>query len=87
MLRPLGPAFYTSVRDRLRMRAEVAGVDGLLLLAPGNVRYATGWHFSVNERPVGLWLPTSGEPLLFVPLLELENALEVPGVEVRTYEE
>jgi Xaa-Pro dipeptidase len=87
MLRPLGPAFYTGVRDRLRRRAEVAGVDGLVLLAPGNVRYATGWHFSVNERPVGLWLPTSGEPLLFVPLLELENALEVPGVEVRTYEE
>jgi Xaa-Pro dipeptidase len=86
-LRPLGPAFYTRVRDRLRMRAEVAGVDGLLLLAPGNVRYATGWHFSVNERPVGLWLPTSGEPVLFVPLLELENALEVPSVEVRTYEE
>jgi Xaa-Pro aminopeptidase len=87
MLRPLGPAFYTNVRDRLRVRAEAARVDGLLLLAPGNVRYATGWHFSVNERPVGLWLPISGDPLLLVPLLELENALEVPGVEVRTYEE
>jgi Xaa-Pro aminopeptidase len=87
MLRPLGPSFYTNVRDRLRVRAEAARVDGLLLLAPGNVRYATGWHFSVNERPVGLWLPISGDPLLFVPLLELENALEVQGVEVRTYEE
>lgn len=86
-LRPLGADFYDRVRDRLRARADAVGADGLLLLAPGNVRYATGWHFSVNERPVGLWLPTSGAPELFVPLLELENALDVPGVEVRTYDE
>jgi Xaa-Pro dipeptidase len=39
------------VRDRLRARAEGAGLDGLLLLAPGNLAYATGWMFSVNERP------------------------------------
>ena len=51
-LRPLGPTFYTSVRNRLRARAETAEVAGLLLLAPGNVRYATGWHFSVNERDI-----------------------------------
>ena len=86
-LRPLPHSFYSEVRGRLRARAETAELDGLLLLAPGNVRYATGWHFSVNERPVGLWLSTSGASVLFAPLLELENALEVPGVEVRTYPE
>ena len=56
-------------------------------ICSGNVRYATGWHFSVNERPVGLWLPVEGAALLLVPFLELENALSAPGVEVRTYEE
>ena len=86
-LHPLGAGFHAGVRRRLRERAEAAGLDGLLLLAPGNVRYATGWHFSVNERPVGLWLPVEGEPLLLVPLLELENADSVAGVTVRTYEE
>ena len=58
-----------------------------MLLGAGNVAYATGWHFSVNERPMGLWLPADGEALLLVPHLELENAMDVPGVGVRTYEE
>jgi len=84
---PLPPTFFEEVRQRLRRRAEAAELDGLLLLSSGNVTYATGWHFSVNERPIGLWLPVNGEALLLVPLLELENAMDVPGVEVRTYEE
>lgn len=87
MIAPLTPAFRVMVRDRLRGRAEAAGLDGLLLLAPGNVGYASGWKFSIHERPMGLWLPVGGEPVLFVPHLELENALDVPGVQVRTYEE
>jgi Xaa-Pro dipeptidase len=75
------------VRDRLRARAEGAGLEGLLLLATGNAAYATGWHFSINERPMGLWLPVDGEPVLMVPHLELENAEAVPGVRVATYPE
>ena len=86
-LEPLPPDFYEDVRARLRDRADAAGLDGLLLLAPGNVTYATGWHFSRNERPVGLWIGTDGDPLLLVPYLEYEYALGVPGVAVRTYEE
>jgi Xaa-Pro dipeptidase len=84
---PLAPAFRAQVRDRVRTRAASAGLDGLLLLAPGNVTYATGWHFSVNERPMGLWLPVEGEARLLVPRLELENALDVAGVGVSTYDE
>jgi Xaa-Pro aminopeptidase len=86
-LAPLSPAFRAKVRDRLRARAESAGLEGMLLLSPGNVAYATGWHFSVNERPMGLWLPVAGEPVLMVPHLELENAEAVPGVKVATYPE
>ncbi len=86
-LAPLAPAFRARVRNRLRARAEAAGLDGLLVLAPGNVTYATGWHFSVNERPMGLWVPVDGEARLLVPHLELENALDVTGVGVSTYEE
>jgi Xaa-Pro aminopeptidase len=86
-IRPLTPSFHEGVRERLRARATSAELDGLLLLGAGNVTWATGWHFSVNERPVGLWLPVAAEPVLLVPLLELENAAGVPGVEVRTYEE
>jgi Xaa-Pro aminopeptidase len=86
-LRPLRPAFRAAVRDRLRARADAAGLDGLLILAPGNLAHATGWHFSVNERPMGLWLPVSGEARLLVPQLEIEHALDVPGVTVSSYDE
>jgi Xaa-Pro aminopeptidase len=86
-LAPLTPAFRAMLRDRLRARAEAAGLEGLLLLAPGNVAYATGWLFSVNERPMGVWLPVEGEAVLMVPHLELENAEAVPGVRVATYPE
>jgi len=86
-LKPLPSSFYDNVRQRLRERAQGDRLDGLLLLGAGNVGYATGWHFSVNERPMGLWLPVDGAALLLVPHLELENAMEVPGVEVRTYDE
>lgn len=86
-VQPLPPAFHAALRDRLRARAAAAGLDGLLLLAPGNVAYASGWLFSANERPMGLWLPVEGEAVLMVPHLELENALAVPGVRVATYEE
>lgn len=87
MLKPLPSVFYEGVRSRLRARAEAEGLGGLLILAPANVLYATGWHFSVNERPVGLWLPTDGSPVLLVPELERENAESVDGVAVRCYEE
>ena len=86
-MKPLPPAFRDKVRDRLRARAAASGLDGLLILAPGNLAYATGWMFSVNERPMGLWLPVAGDPVLMVPHLELENALSVPGVTVATYPE
>jgi Xaa-Pro dipeptidase len=86
-LKPLPSSFYEDVRQRLRGRAHGDQLDGLLLLGAGNVGYATGWHFSVNERPMGLWLPVDDAALLLVPHLELENAMAVPGVEVRTYEE
>ena len=86
-MKPLPPRFRENVRRRLRERAQAEGLDGLLLLGSGNLAYATGWHFSVNERPMGLWLPVEEEALLLVPHLELENAMDIPGVEVRTYQE
>lgn len=86
-LTPLAASRRAEFRDRVRARVAAAGLDGMLVLAPGNLTYLTGWHFSVNERPMGLWLPVAGDARLLVPHLELENALDVPGVSVSTYEE
>ena len=84
---PLGSAFRAQVGDALRARAAERKLDGVLLLSPANVLYASGFNFSVNERPVGLYVPVSGPVRLFVPLLELENAEPIEGVELGIYEE
>ena len=84
---PLGEDFRQSVRNALRHNAAARGLDGVLLLSPANVFYACGFNFSVNERPIGLYVPVNGAPKLFVPLLELENAEPVQGVELGIYEE
>lgn len=86
-VKPLGTEFRRSVRERLGEAARARGLDGVLLLSPANVFYACGFNFSVNERPIGLYVPVSGPARLFVPLLELENAEPVEDVELATYEE
>ena len=84
--RPLDPAFHAAARGRLRARAQAAGLDGLLLLRASNLAYATGLHFSANERPMGLWLPVAGAPILMLPALERENAGDsIP--DLRLYDE
>jgi Xaa-Pro dipeptidase len=86
-LAPLGQSFRKAAREAIIARAEARGLDGVLLLSPANVGYACGFHFSVNERPIGLYLPVRGTPTLFIPLLELENAADVEGVRLAIYNE
>ncbi len=86
-LRPLSTAFHAAARDRLRARAEAAGLDGLLLLRAPNLAYATGLFLSANERPMGLWLPVAGEPVLMLPELERENSEAAGIAQARFYGE
>ncbi len=83
---PLGRDFYTGAVARLQNRLRDEEVDGTLLLDPANVFYLSGFHYAVNERPVGLFVPLEGEPVLFVPRLEADHAAAA-GVEVRVYDE
>ncbi len=86
-LAPLPPAFHAAARDRLRARAAAAGLDGLLLLRAPNLAYATGLFLSANERPMGLWLPVDGDPILLLPGLERENAEGTGIPDARFYDE
>ena len=83
--RPIGPDDRVTFRERLKTATSEAGLDGLLMLEMPSVVWASGFHHSPNERPVGLFVPVEGEAILFVPLLEREHAEEVPGVLVETY--
>lgn len=86
--RPLEHADRARFRGRLRQAAADRGLDGLLLLEMPSVVWATGFHHSPSERPVGVYVPVDGDPTLFVPLLEREHAEEDGGgLRVETYEE
>lgn len=86
-LHPLPPSFHVRARDRLKARAEAAGLDGMLLLLGPNLAYATGLFLTPNERPMGVWVPVSGEPTLLLPGLERENAEGTGIADLRFYEE
>lgn len=85
--RPLGPDFHRRAVDALQERLAAERLEGALFLTPANVFYLSGWRFSVNERPIGLMVRRSGEPILFIPALERENAMAVPGVLIEEYDE
>ena len=86
-LQPLDAAFFAGARQRLRVRTQAAGLDGLLLLGAPNLAYATGLFLSANERPMGVWLPVSGDPILMLPGLERENAEGTCLSDLRFYDE
>ncbi|WP_232829443.1 Xaa-Pro peptidase family protein [Tropicimonas sp. IMCC34043] len=86
-LRPLSAGFHANMRDKLRQTASDNGLDGHLMLRPSNIAYACGFFYAANERPVGLWLPVEGDPILFIPELERENAESATALAVRFYTE
>jgi Xaa-Pro dipeptidase len=84
---PLTPLFYRGVLDRIREKTEAAGCEGFLVLDSHNLIYASGFFHRANERPMGLYVPVDGEPVLLVPHLEKENAEASWISDVRTYPE
>ncbi|MFM7584884.1 MAG: M24 family metallopeptidase [Caldilinea sp.] len=81
----LGTDFYRARVAQLQRAAGEAGLDGLLVLNPANLMWATGFFHIPNERPLGLYLPADGAPILLVPFLEKENAQESWIEEIRWY--
>jgi Xaa-Pro dipeptidase len=81
----LSEAFYRRKIGQIQARMDEQELDGLLLLDVPNVIYACGFFHVPSERPLGLYIPKNGEPALFVPLLEQENAGDTWVKDIRTY--
>jgi Xaa-Pro dipeptidase len=70
------------IQDELLNRS----VSGLLVTSPYNIYYTTGLFHFPTERPILLFIPQAGEPTLFVPIMEKEEAKEVTCIEdIRDY--
>ncbi len=81
----LNEAFYRRKIGQIQTRMDAEQLDGMLLLDVPNVIYACGFFHTPSERPLGLYIPKSGEVALFVPLLEQENAGATWVKDIRTY--
>lgn len=84
-MKPLDTNFYKRRVEHIRERLATTEFDALLLLDVHNVIYASGFFHIPSERPLGLYIPLNGEPVLFVPLLETENAAGTWIKDVRSY--
>lgn len=83
---PLGEAFYRRISTKIAEGLQAGGeLDGVLLLTVPNIIYASGFLHTPSERPIGFYIPASGQPVLFVPLLEQENAAATWIGDIRTY--
>ena len=72
--------------DRLEKVREAAGAAGLdaVLLTPGpDLRYVIGYDAKQLERLTCLAVPVQGDPVLFVPRLELAAAQASPAGSLR----
>ena len=81
----LPESFYRRLVTRIQTALDAERLDGLLLLDVPNVIYASGFFHVPSERPLGFYIPRSGEPAFFVPLLEQENVAHTWVKDIRTY--
>ncbi|MEV0569303.1 Xaa-Pro peptidase family protein [Dactylosporangium sp. NPDC050588] len=72
----LPDSFYSSVRAELTEALGERGLDGFLATSPADVAYLCGFFYIATERPVYLWMPRSGDPLLVIPRLDDEYAAQ-----------
>ena len=82
---PLGEDFYRGRVAAVQAALAHTDADGVLLLNAPDIVYTAGFVHSPSERPIGLYVPTAGDPVLFIPLLEQENADATWIADVRTY--
>lgn len=67
---------------RVQAALEEAQLDALLVAAPANVAYLSGFHANPHERLIALVVPRAGAPQLVCPSLEEEAARSAVPSEV-----
>ena len=82
---PLGEPFYRRRVAVIQAALTDHDIDGILILDTHNVMYSSGFVHIESERPIGCFVPASGAPILFVPLLEAENAAGTGIGDIRCY--
>ncbi|MGG3493988.1 aminopeptidase P family N-terminal domain-containing protein, partial [Brevibacillus choshinensis] len=74
MLTKIPKDAYAERIARIQEYLQERAISGLLVTNTYNIFYTTGLFHFPNERPVALFVPASGESILFVPVMELAEA-------------
>lgn len=69
------------VQDRLHKER----MDGIIVSDYNNIYYMTGLFHFPTERPLMLYIPVSGEPFVFIPIMEIEEANNTYLEDIRSY--
>ena len=69
----LQPDWYRRKIKQVQQHMAARKLDAVVLLHASNVIYTTGYFHRPTERPLGVLIPKSGEPTLFVPGLETDQ--------------
>lgn len=69
----LQPEWYKKKIAQVQAELEKRKLDALVLLNSHNVVYATGYFHISTERPLGVMIPKSGDPVMFIPELEVDQ--------------
>jgi Xaa-Pro dipeptidase len=69
---------YAARLQTLRQIAAQAGLDAIALMPGRNLIYVTGQHFHLMERPTLALYPREGDPIMILPLLEVEKFAHPP---------
>lgn len=76
--------FYRKLIGRVQQALETRGLEGLFTASYPEIYYLAGFFHYPTERPVGLFVPRTGDPVLFIPRLEEDYVREggwAPDVE------
>jgi hypothetical protein len=69
----LPPAWYRRKVGQVQEAMAERRLEALVLLHATHVIYTTGYFHLSTERPLAVLIPRSGDPVLFIPLLESDQ--------------
>ncbi len=69
----LQPEWYRKKIAQVQGELEKRNLDALLLLDAHNVIYTTGYFHISTERPLGVLIRKLGDPVMFIPELEVDQ--------------
>ena len=69
----LPPEWYRRKIKQVQAKMAERNLNAIVLLNSHNVVYTTGYFHLPTERPLAALIPSSGDPVLFVPALESDQ--------------